>query len=172
MVSATLVGVSVIALYFHAGQSLMRGVEGTIRGERGAEVVACDLPHCSLRLEPRDVRIYRELVQRIATRSAPRACIFVLPSDAELYFLTDRCNPTRFFNSALGLRTDADVDALLAQFESRPPAVLIHRPQDKYNTALTQRLVQLVRPLYRRQERVGEFAVFWEPARPGEDLQP
>ena len=172
MVSATLVGVSVIALYFHAGQSLMRGVEGTIRGERGEEVVACDLPHCSLRLEPRDVRIYRELVERIATRSTPHDCILALPSDAELYLLSERCNPTRFFNSALGLRTEEDVDALLAKLESRPPAMLIHRPQDKYNTALTQRLVQLVRPRYRRQEQVGEFAIFWQPTQPGEDLQP
>lgn len=171
MVAATLVGVSLVALYFHAGQSLLRGVEGVVKGERGGELIACGLPHCRLQLDPRDVRVYHDLVVRIEARSTPRDCILALPSDAELYFLTDRCNPTRFFNSALGLRTDADVAALVAKLESQPPAILIHRPDDKYNTALTQRLVDQARPLYRQQERVGEFAVYWELTQ-REDPQP
>ena len=172
IVSATLVGVGAIALYFHAGQSLMRGVEGTMRGERGAEVVACDLPHCSLRLEPRDVDIYRELVKRIEARSVAGDCILALPSNAELYFITERCNPTRFFNSALGLRTEEDVDALLMQLESRLPAVLIYQPGDKYNSLLTRRLAEQLRLFYRQHEKVGSYDVLWEPTPPRGDPQP
>lgn len=163
IVSVALVGLSIIALYFHAGQSLARGVEGVSRGERSKEPVACDLPHCSLRLDPREVHIYRELVKRIKTRSVPGDCILALPSNAELYFITERCNPTRFFNSALGLRTAEDVDALLTQLESRPPAVLIYRPGDKYNSLLTRRLAAQLRPFYRQHEKVGSFDVLWEP---------
>jgi hypothetical protein len=161
IVSATLVGISAIALYFHAGQSLMRGIYGQMRGDRGAEVVACDLPHCSLRLDPRDVDIHRELVKRIETRSVPGDCILALPGDAELYFITERCNPTRFFNSALGLRTEGDVDALLLQLEPRPPAMLIYRPDDKYNSRLTQQAVMRLRSFYANFERVGPFEVYW-----------
>ena len=172
MLSATLAGVSAIALYFHAGQSLMRGVEGTIGGERGAEVFACDLPHCSLRLEPRDAHIYRELVKRIQTRSVPGDCILALPSNAELYFITERCNPTRFFNGALGLRTEGEVDALLKQLESRPPTMLIYQPGDKYNSLLTRHLAEQLRPTYRQHEKVASFDVFWEPTPPkGEPQQ-
>jgi hypothetical protein len=172
MVSAILVGVSATALYFHAGQSLLRGAEGVMRGERGAEAVACDLPHCNLRLETRDVHVYRELVTRIQTRSVPGDCILALPSNAELYFITGRCNPTRFFNSALGLRTDADVDALLKQLGPHPPAVLIYQPEDKYNSLLTRHLADQLRPIYRQHEKVGSYDVFWEPAPPRGDPQP
>lgn len=161
-VSAALIGLSVVALYFHAGQSLARGVEGTIKGERGERLVACGMTHCSLRLDARDVSVYRELVERIATRSAPNDCILALPSDAELYFITGRCNPTRFYNSALGLRTAADVDALLVRFRARQPAILIYRAGDKYNTALTQLLLERVRTLYGSHERVGEFDIYWQ----------
>ena len=37
--------------------------------------------------------------------------IFAVPSNAELYFLTQRRNPFRFYNTALGVRTDADLEA-------------------------------------------------------------
>lgn len=168
MVSAILVGVSAIALYFHAGQSVLRGIEGTMRGERGAEVVACGLPHCSLRLEPRDAHVYRELVERIETHSVPGDCILALPSDAELYFITERCNPTRFFNSALGLRTEADVAALLLQLESRPPAMLIYQPGDKYNSDLTQQAVMQLRGLYSNHERIESFELYWGPTKQAE----
>ena len=124
--------------------------------------MACGMTHCSLRLDARDVSVYRELVERIATRSAPNDCILALPSDAELYFITGRCNPTRFYNSALGLRTAADVDALLVRFRARQPAILIYRAGDKYNTALTQLLLERVRTLYGSHERVGEFDIYWQ----------
>lgn len=162
IVSAALVGLSVIALYFHAGQSLARGVEGTIHGERDERLVACGMPRCSLRLDPREVLVYREVVNRISTLSAPGDCILALPSDAEFYFLARRCNPTRFFNSALDLRTDADVRALLDRFRSAPPAMLIYRPADKYNTRLTQFLLERVRTQYGSHERIGEFDIYWQ----------
>ena len=163
MVSATLVGVSAIALYFHAGQSLMRGLQGTMRGERGAEVVACNLPHCSLRLEPRDANIYRELVKRIQAHSVPGDCILALPSNAELYFITERCNPTRFFNSALGLLSEEDVEALLKQLESRPPAMLIYQPEDKYNSQRTKQVMMQLRTFYANHERIESFELYWGP---------
>lgn len=163
LVSAILVGVSAIALHFHAGQSVLRGLDGTMRGDRGEDVVPCDMPHCSLRLEPRDADVYRELVKRIETRSVPGDCILALPSNAELYFMTDRCNPTRFFNSALGLLTEGDVDALLTQLQSHLPAVLIYQPVDKYNSLMTRRLAEQLSPSYRHHEKVGSYDVFWEP---------
>jgi hypothetical protein len=162
VVAGMLAAVSAIALYFHAGQSLLRGLDGTMKGERGAEMVACGLPHCSLRIEPRDAQIYGELVKRIQTHSVPGDCILAMPSNAELYFVTERCNPTRFFNSALGLTTKEDVDALLKQLESGPPAMLIYEPGDKYSSLLTQSLFAQLRPLYRQHEKVGAYDVFWE----------
>lgn len=163
MVAAALVGLSVVALYFHAGQSLARGVEGTIKGERADQLEPCGLPRCGLKLEPREILVHRKLVARITASTGADECIFALPSDAELYFLSQRCNPTRFFNSALGLRADSEVGALLSRLKSSPPAMLIHRPGDKYNTLLTQQLVAQMRPWYAEEERIGEFNVYWAP---------
>ena len=150
----------------------MRGDEGVRRGERGAEVLACDLPRCSLRLEPRDTHIHRELVRRIQAHSVPGDCILALPSNAELYFITERCNPTRFFNSALGLHAEQDVGALLMQLEARPPAMLIYQPEDKYNSLLTRRLAERLRSFYRQHEKVGAYDVFWQPTSPQGKSEP
>ena len=163
IVSAALVGLSIVALYFHAGQSLARGVHGTIIGERAERLDACGLPRCSLRLEPREIIVHRELAARIAAHSRDGDCILAVPSDAELYFISGRCNPTRFFNSALGLRTEAEVETLLLKLRSQPPAILIHRPGDKYNTKLTQQVVMQMRAWYRHEERIGEFNFYWAP---------
>lgn len=162
LVATTLVATSAVALYFHAGQSLSRGVDGTISGERSEQLVQCDLPRCGLRVDPRDVLVYRQIVARILARSADDDCILALPSDAALYFVTGRCNPTRFFNSALALRTTADVEAVISDLWTRPPALLIHRPTDKYNTPLTEQLVARARGLYMRNERVEEFVLYWD----------
>jgi hypothetical protein len=151
-----------MALYFHAGQPLARGVDGALRGVRMLQLEPCGMPRCSLQLNAAEVSVYRELVSRIDAHSTASDCILALPSDAELYFLSGRCNPTRFFNSAFGLRTDADVEALAARLQLSPPAILIYRAGDKYDTPLTQRLVERLGRLYRQQERVGEFALYWD----------
>ncbi len=164
LVTGTLIATSAMALYFHAGQPLARGVEGTLHGVRIEQREPCGLARCSLELDATEVRSHREVVSRIAARSSARDCILALPSDAEFYFLSGRCNPTRFFNSALGLRTEADVEGVWARVRKKPPAVLIHRPSDKYDTPLTQQLVERLRPLYGQEERVGEFVLYWNAA--------
>jgi hypothetical protein len=162
VVVGVLLATSAVALYFHAGQPLARGVDGTLRGERVQQREACGMPRCSLQLTNLEIGEHREVVSRIEAHSPQAACILVLPSDAELYFITGRCNPTRFFNSALGLRSAADESALAARLRRRPPAVLIHRPGEKYDTALTRQLVSDLRPLYRQQEKIGRFIVYWD----------
>jgi hypothetical protein len=168
VVTVALLATSVMALYFHAGQPLTRGVEGTMRGDRTAQLQPCGLPRCSLRLDAAEIRTHREVMSRIEAHSARSDCILALPGDAEFYFISRRCNPTRFFNSALGLRSPADVETLLARLHKRPPVVLIHRPGDKYNTALTGQLMSALRPLYAHHERLGEFVMYWNGAGGGE----
>jgi hypothetical protein len=164
--AAVLVALSCTALYFHAGQSLARGLDGVITGARSHELVPCDMPRCHLQLDPRDAAAYRPVVEKIAARSREGDCILALPGDAQLYFITGRCNPTRFFNSAVALRTQADADALLSQLRSQPPAMLVHRPDDKYSTMFSAQLIASLAPLYQDTERSGEFVLYWNPARP------
>jgi hypothetical protein len=162
VVAGTLLATSAVALYFHAGQPLTRGVEGMLRGQRVAQLEPCGLPRCGLQLHAAEVSVYRQVVSRIDAHSAASDCILALPSDAEFYFISGRCNPTRFFNSAMGLRSEAGVDLLVDRLRVMPPAMLIHRPGEKYDTPLTRTLIERLSPYYRQQERVGEFTLYWD----------
>ena len=137
-------------------------MEGTLRGERVAQLEPCGLPRCALQLHAAEVSVYRQVVSRIGAHSSASDCILALPSDAEFYFIAGRCNPTRFFNSAMGLRSQAGVELLVKRLRVVPPAMLIHRAGEKYDTPLTRTLVERLSPHYRQQERVGEFTLYWD----------
>ena len=86
----------------------------------------------------------------ILENSLPEESILALPVNPELYFMTKRRNPTRFFNSALGLRTDAEVEKLLSTLVVDPPALVVFRTNDKYVTPNTLKIVAKVRQIYER----------------------
>jgi hypothetical protein len=102
------------------------------RGERPDLVVAGG--RNGLRIPVAEARWYEDLQREIVERTDPGDAIFVLPSNAELYFLTQRRNPTPFFNFALGVRTDGARDSLLASFDRDPPRLVIYDPGDLFHS--------------------------------------
>ena len=100
---------SAIGVYFHAGHPASRGIEGLLRGERVQSARASALPHNSLKIDPDEGRRYASLVELIRREVPADASIFAVPSNAELYFLAERRNAFRFYNTALGVRTDEDL---------------------------------------------------------------
>ena len=86
--------------------------------------------------------------------------IFAVPSNAELYFLTQRRNPFRFYNTALGVRTDADLEQVRQVIRDRPPRVVTFNPRDKYNTARSRQILDEVRARYVLLGRVDPFEVY------------
>jgi hypothetical protein len=83
-----------------------------------------------------------------------------VPSDAELYFLADRPNLFRFYNTALGVRTERDVDAVLQTLVDRPPRVITFRTNDKYNTAASRRIMEYVRSTYEQFDTVEQVELY------------
>ena len=77
---------------------------------------------------------YDGMLHEIARRTEPGDAIFVLPSNAELYFLAGRRNPSGFFNFALGVRTAGARDSLLGAFDRDPPRLVIYDPRDLFNS--------------------------------------
>jgi hypothetical protein len=149
-----------VALYFHAGQSLERGIGGTISGAR-TEVVACKGLHRSgLKISPSECDLYQELVGLIQLETRPSDAILAFPTNAELYYLSNRRNPTRFFNAALGLAVAGEPDATLERLARDPPSLVIHRADDKYNTPDTERLVQFVRDRYVLTRTYEPFLIY------------
>ena len=60
----------------------------------------------------------------------------------------------------MGMVDDADVAEALAILEREPPALVFHRPRDKYNTPLTAPIVDFVRARYTPIESLKGFDVY------------
>ena len=155
--------IAAVALWFHAGQPLSRGVGGLTDGRRIAVTRRSELPRVGLRVEPDDVALYREVLGVIGRESPPGSAILAVPSHAELYFLGERRNPFRFFNTALGVRTPDDLDRVLETLERDPPALVFHDAADKYNTAASLAIMQKVEETYDVLPDIGPFRVYRRP---------
>jgi hypothetical protein len=66
----------------------------------------------------------------------------------------------RFFASQLGLATPEDLAEALAAIEADPPVLLIHRPDDKNNSALGDALLDRLWPDYRALPPIGPFRLY------------
>ena len=70
------------------------------------------------------------------------ASIFAVPSNAELYFLAERRNAFRFYNTALGVRTDADLARVEQTLRDDPPRLVTFNRDDKYNTSRSIQIME------------------------------
>ena len=160
------IAIAAVAVWFHAGQPLSRGVGGLTDGHRIALDEPKQLPRVGLRVERSDVELYTAVLGLIARESSPGSAILAVPSHAELYFLGERRNPFRFFNTALGIRTPEELAHVLSTIERDPPALVFHDPEDKYNTAASHAIMQQVEATYEPLPGIGPFRVFRRPAQP------
>ena len=94
---------------------------GILRGERIPSARASTLPHNSLRIDLDEGRRYAALVEIIRREVPADEAILAVPSNAELYFLSQRRNGFRFYNTALGVRTDAELAAVEQSLRDHPP---------------------------------------------------
>jgi hypothetical protein len=155
---------SAIGLYYHAGQPLSRGLWGMITAQQIPLVESGGLNRASLWMEAADAALYTYFVE-VVEREVPRdEAIFALPMNPELYFLTRRRNPFRFSNSALGVQSDEELTAVLDRLATEPPKLVFYRPDDKYNTAYTAKIVDFVRERYDPLDIRGGFEIYRYPA--------
>ena len=157
---AVMASMLAIAVHYHAGQPLSRGMAGTASGVRVETSENAIVPRAGLRVEDADARTYLALLEMIERETSPDASILALPSHAELYFLSGRRNPVRFFNSALGIVTDDQLERVLSLIEREPPALVFHDPRDKYNTPATHAVVKRVAETYEALPAVGGIMVY------------
>lgn len=152
------------ALYFHAGQPRQRTAVEILQGHRVSSAASSDarraMSRATLRLDASDVAEYERVIAAIQKLAPPDAAIWVLPNDAELYFLAERRNPFRFYNTAFGLRSRDDLAPLIAQLDSHPPPLVIYRPGDKYETGVLSELIEHVRHAMQVAGREGPFELY------------
>jgi hypothetical protein len=149
---------SVVAVVFHAGQTRLRTPVEILQGRRVTSVWSlppCGLPRCSLRIDEADRLEYARLLAVIERETGPDDTILALPIDPELYFLADRRSSVRFYNSALGIHNDGQLQQVVEMFDARPPKLVAVRPDDKFMTDASRTLMALVRARYTYVETTG-----------------
>ena len=154
---------SAIAIYYHAGQPLTRLLDGTLRGNRVALVPATGIKRAGLWVEPQSLQNYTALIKAIQTNSQPDETIFVLPYNSELYFLTERRNPFRFWNTAVGIRPGAEEQHVMTVLRTTPPRVVVIAPRDRNNTPTSEAIAAYVREHYSLAQTIGNFEIYRAP---------
>ncbi|HEX4952227.1 MAG TPA: hypothetical protein VF017_02375 [Thermoanaerobaculia bacterium] len=167
-------GLGVVALGWHAGQPSERDWDQLLAGNRLPVVSTAEsLPRLALKIGPREAAFYPRLIEWIRRQVPPEEAIFVLPTNAELYFLSERRNPTRFYNLVFGVRDEAEALALIEGLRREPPRLILWNAADKYNTPLAQQVVGAVADGYEDLGRAGPFRVLRRlPASSGRTLEP
>lgn len=154
---------SAIAIYYQAGQPVTRTLAGILRGDRVALVPATSIKRAGLRIEPESLKTYTALIATIQLHSQPDEAIFVLPYNPELYFLAERRNPFRFWNTAVGIRPGREEQQVMDLLHTTPPRVVVIAPRDRNNTPISQTIIAYVRANYSLVETIGSFEVYRAP---------
>ena len=157
IVSTVIAGV---ALYYQGAMPLTRKLEGTVEGERRFPATPLLSPVAGIYVDATEAQLYQSLVRLIDRETRPGDTIFALPTNPELYFLGRRTNPFRFYNTAVGVRSAADLDSVLQMIRCHPPKLVFYDPTDKYNTPASVRIAGTVRRQYEKLAPVPPFEVF------------
>jgi hypothetical protein len=149
-----------VAVFFQAGQPVTRGPRGIVEGKREPAVFSANLLRSGLRVDAESLAQHEALVALIQQETRADETIAAIPSSAELYFLSERRNPFRFYNTALGVRSPGSVAGVLNVFQRSPPRLVIFEPTDKYNTPQSGEIMAFVRMHYESRGRVGPFEIY------------
>jgi hypothetical protein len=149
-----------VALYYQAGMSLTRNLQGIVAGERRFPIVRLESPVAGIYVDSADAELYHQLIGLTERETQPGDSIFALPTHAELYFLSRRTNPFRFYNTALGIRSSRDLIQTLRVVRCHPPKLVFYNPEDKYNTPASARIAAVVQATYQELDEVPHFRVF------------
>jgi hypothetical protein len=167
--SACVIGglaLAIIGLHCHAAQPLTRSWDEILGGAGADDYVVSSNPRCGLAVPPGDDAVYAELCSLIDENCAADDPILALPSNAEIYFLSGRRNPFRFFNSALALAGEDEVQSAINKLRASPPRLVFFHPGDKYNTSASNELMDWVRGEYEQLPAIGEFEVYRQARHP------
>ena len=86
--------------------------------------------------------------------------ILALPYGPEFYFLSGLNAPVRYINTAIGVRSETQLNETLATLLAAPPRLVIYRPDDKYNTQYSRRIADWVASRYELLDVFDGFEVY------------
>ena len=86
-----------------------------------------------------------------------------MPLNPEIYFLSGRNPPFRYYNIEYGLRTADDVARITGQLDARPPALICYFPRDKRNSAYVVDVMRHVKAHYTFLGNISRFEIYLRP---------
>lgn len=151
---------SAVGLYYQAAQPLSRQLGGLLRGERVTLVRSVGLERCGLWIDEADLDLYTYIVELVRSEVAADETILAIPVNPELYFLTQRDNPLRFWNSIWGIHDNDELLQVINTLEKDLPKLVFYRAEDKSNTIYSKQLMAFVKERYSLLEETGGFEIY------------
>jgi hypothetical protein len=121
------------------------------------------MPRGGLHVPIADAREYRTLVDALASRAA-QGGLYAGPDCPEVYFLSGRRNPTRFFFDYQGELYDPE--ALLRFIDDRVIATVVIDRSPAFSRPLPEAFLAALRRRFSEPETIGRFLLFRRTAEP------
>ncbi|GFR67339.1 4-amino-4-deoxy-L-arabinose transferase [Elysia marginata] len=93
-----------------------------------------------INLTAEETDFYQRSLALIDENTTPSDSIFSFPSHPQWYFLSGRKNPTKHLFSGVSINSEYSLFEIEKQFTEHPPAMVIHKTNDKYGNPFTGRL--------------------------------
>jgi len=144
--SAMLVVLSGVSLAFHAGEPIPHTIIDYIRPTKTELFNShSQLPNVDLWINENSLAAYKKVVHIIEEETSRGDYLFAIPNNAELYFMTDRPNPFRFFSTDHGVMSGTEVQNIVQTLERLRPRIITFSPGDGRNNTHSLAIMEHVR---------------------------
>lgn len=147
--------VSIAAIFLHAAQPTERSIIDILQGKKNTAPKVFLGGKVNLWVTEKEANIYKNINQLVEDNVGIEETIFAFPSNSEIYYITDRVNPFRFFNSSFGIRTEEQFERILHTIKTTPPRMVFYNPNDKYNTEKSIQISDYIKNQYTLIENVN-----------------
>lgn len=150
-----------VAVYFYnatvpLGQSMINLMTG--KGEQN-EIVYLG-GKVNLSVPKSDKEKYEKIINIVEQNVSADETIFAFPNNSEIYYITDRKNPTRFYNTTIGTYNADELQKLISWINITAPKVIFFNPTDKYVNGGALAIADVVKQNYQKIDQVDEIEVY------------
>ncbi len=143
---AVLMGLSVVSIAFQAGEPSSRSIMDHIRAGKATLLDSRgQLSKVDLWINENSLEAYKKVSHLIEKETNPGDYLFAIPNNAELYFMTERRNPFRFFSTDHGVLNEREVQHVIQRLEELRPRIITFSPKDTRNTPHSLAIMDHVR---------------------------
>lgn len=125
-----------------------------------------DLPRGGLYLERGWVEIYRPLVDEVRRHSEPGAYIYAFGDCPEVYFLSERRNPTRVFFDFFEQEPERAAERTVALLDEHRVEVVVVNRASNFSKSIPRALVRAIDERFPGRATIGHFLVAWRDLAP------